>query len=410
MNPKNIKFAPNVGLEYTINSGLTGIAPQANGKLANDLSSGVSLIYGVTGEKVLKRDTFSLSFSGSLYHYFQASNYDGTTDQLAFTWRHKLSRSLSFGLRESAQEYNNNSLLLSGSQLINSGVGTTLVTSSPTTEVFDGRVFSIFSEASLTWQLTPRFSINLSGGGFLTRRASSSLYGDTGYQTGADIAYRLTRSTTVGSYYGYTHYDYTGTYGGSDINTVGLSYSIAFNPHTQLITRVGGSRVETTGLTTVALNPILALLFGTPQTIEAIYVKNYVPDLSLQLNHKVSDLMLSVAYNRGVTPGNGVFLTSVQQNVAFSANFGQQVGRRTRWTISPTAGYQTLAAEGINNQKYESVFVGATVSRKLHGSLDWHNRVDYHHYLFDNTGFLRNSFVFGTGFSWAPGDILERLW
>jgi len=405
MNPKNTKFTPSIGLEYVVNSGLTGVVLQ-DGKLADKLSSGIMLTYGLTGEKVFKRDTFSLAFTGNLNHYVQASNYDGSSDELAFTWRHKLSRHLSFGIRESASVFNNNNLLLSGSQLINSGVGTTLVTAAPATEAFDGRVITFFNEGDLTWQLSGRLSINLSGAGFLTRRASDSLYGSTGYQSGGDIAYRITRRTTTGVYYQYTHFDFTGIYGGTDVNTVGLTYSVAFNPRTQLISRVGGSRLETTGLQSFELSPILALLLGTPQSIQAVYVKNYTPDFNIQFRRQLSNLDFSAAYARGVTPGNGVILTSVRQSATLGANYKV----RRHWNVGVTSGYDTLSGFGVTNQKYASVFVGSSVYRKLAKQIDWHARFDFHHYTFDNTGFLRNSSVFSTGISWSPGDILERLW
>ena len=406
MNPKNTRFTPSIGFEFTENSGLTGVATQPNGKLSNDLSSGILLNYTLTGTKVYKKDTFSLMFGGSLIHYFQYSSFDSASNQLALTWQHKLSRHFSFGIRETLQEYNNNSLLIGGSQLINSGLGTTLVTSSPTTEVFDGRVLTMLSEGNVTWQMTNRLSINLSGGGFFTRRASTSLYGDAGYQAGADLAYRITRQTTLGTYYSYTHFDFIGVYGGSDINTVGLVYSVAFNPNTQLITRLGGSRLETTGLTSVALSPVLAVLLGTPGTIEAVYLKNYTPDISAQLRRKISDLSLSLSYTRGVTPGNGVILTSVQQNIIFGVNY--KIGRR--WNIAASAGYNSLSGYGTTGQKYSSPFVEASVYRTLLRGLDWHTRIYATRYTFDNTGFLRNTYMISTGFVWSPGDILERVW
>ena len=153
------------------------------------------------------------------------------------------------------------------------------------------------------------------GSGFLTRRESSELFGDTGRQAGADIAYRLTRHVTTGvRTILYTYFDFIGTYGATDVNTFGLTYSIAFNPNTQLITRLGASRLETTGLSSVALSPVLSLLLGAPSVLSAVYQVNYTPDVNVQLRHKVSNWALSLAYARGVTPGNGVILTSIRQS------------------------------------------------------------------------------------------------
>jgi hypothetical protein len=405
LNPKNVKFTPSVGVEYIYNSGLTGTTVK-NGRLLDANSSGVQLSYGITGEKVFKRDTFSLGFHGSLYHYMQQSNFDGTDNELSMTWTHRLSRHLSFGVRESLTEFNRNNLLLSGSQLVNTGAGTTLVTTTPATEAFDGRVINVFNEGNVTWQINARLSLNLSGGGFFTRRASTSLYGDTGYQAGADVAYRITRHVTVGAFYGYTHFDYTGIYGGSDIQTVGLAYSIAFNPSTELITRIGGARLETTGLQTIGLDPFTAAIFGVYGTVEAVYVKTNVPDVNVQIRHKVSNLNTSISYARGITPGNGVILTSTRQSVIGGVDF--RLGRD--WQFTGTGGYDSLNGVGIATGNYGSIVAGGGVSRTLHRGLNWHGRFDYHHYTFDQTGFLRNSFVFSTGLIWTPGNMLEHLW
>jgi hypothetical protein len=306
----------------------------------------------------------------------------------------------------SGQEYNQNNLLLSGAGYVNSGAGTTLIAATPATEVFDGRVLSLFAEGNVTYQMTSRLSINLSGAGFLSRRESSALFGDTGYQAGADVAYRITRHVTTGVYYGYTHFDFIGTYGSTDVNTLGVSYSIAFTPTTQLITRVGASRLETTGLTSVDLNPLLALLLGTGSTLEAVYRVNYTPDLNIQLRHKVSNTAVSLAYARGVTPGNGVILTSIRETA--SVGVDRKAGRY--WNFSGTSGWDTLSGFGITSQKYESIFLGVSVYRTIRKSLNWHSRVDFHHYTFDSTGFLRNSYVFSTGLVWSPGDLLEHVW
>lgn len=407
MNPQNLKFTPSLGLEYTYNSGLTGVNIQQNGTLANTSAQGVSLNYSLVGEKVYQKDVFSLTFNGFAYHYFNASTYDGSSNALAMTWRHQMSKHLSFGVQVSATEFNQNNLILSGADYINTGAGTTLVTTTPATAAFDGRVVSFYTQGSLTYRVNARLSFNLSGGGFLTRLASTSLYGDTGYQASGDVAYRLTRQTTVGAYYDYTHFDYVGLFGETNVNTVGVTYSIAFSPRTELMTRIGGSRAEISTLTALPLNPLLSLLFGTTAVPEAVHQISYAPDLNAQLRHKERALTYSLAYARGITPGNGLILTSSRQTMS-----GGIDGKFLRtWSFNLTSGYDALNSIGPgNNERYTSVFGAANVYRRLIKSVDWHARFDYHHYLFDNTGFLQNVYILSTGFVWNPGNVFERVW
>jgi hypothetical protein len=190
------------------------------------------------------------------------------------------------------------------------------------------------------------------------------------------------------------------------VNTVGVTYSIAFTPTTELSTRLGGSRLETTGVTSVGLNPVLSLLLGTNSVLEAVYQKNYTPDINVALQHKISTWALSLAYAQGVTPGNGVILTSIRQDATAGAN--RKLGRN--WNLNLTGGYDTLTGFGTTNYKYASVFLGSSVARTLLKNVAWHSRFDFHHYTFDNTGFLRNSYVISTGVVWSPGNMLERVW
>jgi hypothetical protein len=401
MNPKNLRFTPQVTLDFTETSGLNGI----NLSNPSGLQSGVNLSYGVVGAKVLKKDTISLTYLGSLNHYFNASGFDSNSNQLSFSWTHMLSKRLQFGLREQVQEFNENTVLTSGSEVITSGIGTTLVTASPATEVFDGRVLSLVTEGSLTYYFSPRLSLNFSGAGFETRRYSSSLYGNTGYQATGDVLYRFTKRVSAGVYYGYTHFDFIGIYGASDINSVGAEYSIAFSRRTQLSTRFGGSRIESTGVENYTIPAALAALLGFSSTSEAAYQRNYAPEMSIQLTHQEANLSLHTGYSRGVTPGNGIILTSVRQMGDLGANY-----KTRRWNYATSIGYDTLAGFGTTNQRYQSVFANASVYRSLAGNLAWHMRFDFHHYLFDSTGFLRNSYTFATGVAWSPGDLLNRVW
>jgi hypothetical protein len=317
-----------------------------------------------------------------------------------------MSKHLSVGVRASLQEFNQNNATWTGAQLVNNGIGSTLVTASPLTEPFDGRVVSVFNEGNVTWQINARLSINLSGAGFLTRRATSALYGDTGYQSGADISYRLNRRTTMGAYYSYTHFDYIGIYGGSDINTAGVAYSVAFNTHTQLAARVGGSRLETTGLQQIKLDPFLAILFGGVQTIQAVYYRNYAPDFNVELRHNVQNLSFSLGYARGITPGNGVILTSQRESISAGVNYAF----RHKWNIAGQAGYDRLSGTGPTTQSYSDDYAGISAYRTIARHLDWHTGVTYRHYYFENTGFRRNELMISTGVAWSPGNTLERLW
>ena len=89
-----------------------------------------------------------------------------------------------------------------------------------------------------------------------------ALLGVTGQQARGDVNYRLTRKTTIGTYYSFSHYLYPHGFGNSDTNTAGLIYSYAFSRTMQIRLRGGLSRVESLGLQSVEINPVIAALLG----------------------------------------------------------------------------------------------------------------------------------------------------
>jgi hypothetical protein len=308
-------------------------------------------------------------------------------------------------MREQLVEFGQNNVQTSGTSVLSSNAGSTFILASPATEVFDGRVLTGSTEGNIMYHFNPRLSLSLFGSGFITRRYSNDLYGDVGYQGGADLVYRFTKRVSAGGYYTFTHFDYVGLYGGSDVNTVGLNYSVAFTRRTELSAKVGGSRVETTGVENYQLPPGLAAILGFDSTSIAGYHMNYAPDFSVQLRHQETNTSYALGFTRGITPGNGIILTSVRQNINFTASY-----KTRRWNFGSSVGYDALYGYGTTNQQYKSIFATANAYRTLTGNFSWHLRFDYHHYLFDTTGYLQNNYTLAVGVAWSPADLLNRPW
>ena len=270
---------------------------------------------------------------------------------------------------------------------------------------FNGSVISMLTQGAVQYRFNARLSLNFTGGYFLTRRLSTGLYGNTGQTAGVDAQYRLSRRTTIGATYGFTNFNFTGTYGDTQLNTLGGTYSYAFNRNTEFSSRLGVGRLESTSLGVIQLDPTLAAILGQTSVLQALYKVSYVPDVTVQLRRKVSDLSLSLAYNRGITPGNGLILTSTRQTASAGANY---VARRV-WNLAASAGYDSLKGT-TTNQSYQSTVYNVSVYRKIAWHLDWHFRMDYRRYNFTDTAYLRNGFLISSGIVWSPGDILNRVW
>ncbi len=260
--------------------------------------------------------------------------------------------------------------------------------------------------ADLTYRKSARLSYNFGGDGFLVRRHSSSLYGVTGYRARGDVAYRTSRFATSGVAYDFTHYEFTKGFGGSDIHTLQFAQSFRMGRYWELAMRGGGSRVETLGLTVVTIDPAIAAIIGRSTGVEAIYRINWVPTADVKLTRSFHYASLSFGLNTGVTPGNGVLLTSRQQNAIAGFTY---TGIR-KLNIGLTGGYSSYSSLAQNIGKYSDYVGGGGLTYNLTRSVHLITRYDYRRYAVDQSNFLRNTYRASIGLGFSPGDIPLSLW
>jgi len=344
-----------------------------------------------------------LDYRGSYHHYAKNSFYNGTEQSLSLIYNKQITRHLSYSLREAAGLYNRNFDIGRGVQLLDPNFSNL-----PTNEVFDGRTLYVMTMADVTYNKSARLSFNFGGDGFLIRRRSSSLYGVTGYRARGDMAYRTSRYATSGFVYDFSHYEYTKGFGGSDIHTVQLVQSFRLGRYWELGMRGGGSRVETLGLTQVTLDPVIAAIIGRSTGIEAIYRINWVPSANVILTRSLHQASLSFAFQTGVTPGNGVLLTSREQNATSSFTY---TGIR-KLNIGFNGGYSTYSSLAQNIGKYSGYLGGGGLTYNLTRSVHVVTRYDYRHYGVGQQqgAFLRNTYRASIGLGFSPGDIPLSLW
>ena len=222
----------------------------------------------------------------------------------------------------------------------------------------------------LYWQQSARLSFDGGISYFAVVRDAPGLLGMTGEQGRGDVNYRLTRKMTVGAYYSYSYYIFPHGYGTTDTNTFGGIYSYAFNSTTQLRLRGGASYVNSLELQPVVIAPVYAALLGQATGLIDAAAKVLTSDISAQV---VKDFRggktANVAFAHGVSPGNGIFQTSVQESI--SASFVMPFFRV--YKVQAAAGRDTLSAIGVPTAtlgSYASDFGRITVSPSLQS---WHH-------------------------------------
>jgi hypothetical protein len=403
--PQQLKWQESIGVSAVYDSGISRPV-NADGSLGPPSTLiGTMVNWSLAGRHYFRRDMVSVSYNGNISEYSGIGAYNGSNQTISASYAHVLSRRLTLNLSGSG------SILAQNSVLENQPVGPETIAniniaSSPNIQIYDLGTKQFTSQADLTWQLTSRLSFSMGTSYFGIERDSLLLLGVTGQQARGDVNYRLTRKTTIGAYYSFNHYLYPHGFGNSATNTAGLIYSYAFNRTTQLRFRGGLSEVESLGLQTVQINPAIAALLGESSGVIDAYNTYRSTDFSAQLvkDFHGGQKTASLAYARGISPGNGVFQTSQQESI--SATLTARVFRTYSLTVG--AGRDTLRAVTQNLGRYQSEYGRLTLGRTYRRGIGLSLSGEYRYFDVDILGSVRNQLRITSGVTWGSGT--GRLW
>jgi len=399
--PENIRLRPYLSVGAAYDSGITPVSVSSTGEVRSVASTGIEGEIGVLGYQRWKKSSLGLDYRGNYRHYFKDTYLNGSNQLLGLVYTKQPTRRVEFSLRESA------GLISSG--LYNSQVAGLIdpnFSNVPNNEIFDNRTLYLDTMGDLTYHKSARLSFNMGGDGFLARRRSSSLYGVTGYRARGDVAYRTSRFATTGVAYNFTHYDFTKGFGASDIHTVQFAQSFRMGRSWELGLKVGGSRVETLGLLSVTVDPVITAITGQTQTLEAIYRIIWVPSIEGTLTRSFRRASLTFSYARGVTPGNGVYLTSRTE----TADAGFSYTGIRKWNLGVSGGYTNYGSLSRQLGNYSGYTVGGGATYNLTTILHIIARYDYRHQELGQNSFQRESYRGYIGFAFSPGDLPLSLW
>jgi hypothetical protein len=398
---ESLRIQPFLTVMGNYDTGITPVTVSPQGQIPNDNSIGVDVSAGLYGYYRWKTATLGVDYQGTYRDYARNTSYNGTDQSLSLLFQKQATRHVGFTLRESAGLFARNFYSPGAFNLIDPSFSNT-----PTNDIFDGRTIYLNTMADLTYQKSARLSFNFGGDGFVTRRRSSSLYGVTGYRARGDIAYRTTRYATTGVAYDFTHFEYTKGFGGSDVHTLAIVQSFRIGKRWELSVRGGGSRVETLGIGIVNIDPVIAAIIGRSQGIEAIYRVNWAPTLDGRLTRSFHHASLSFGYSRGVTPGNGLYLTSRGQTGTASFSY---TGIR-KLNVGVSLGYNSYGSLTQTVGNYSGYTGGAGFTYTLTRALHFITRYDYRRYDIAQSVFRRDSYRASIGFGFSPKDVPLTLW
>lgn len=408
MAPNQIEFRPFLTVSFGYDTGLNGVSVDTNGNPANVVSTAIEASGGVSGFHSWKHTTVGLDYRASFNHYPSQSYYDATNQYLLLSVTHMLSRHVMFSLRQNAGLFSQNFGLPALVQTVPFDPTTTYV---PTAEFFDNRTFYVSTQADLTIQRSTRLSFDIGGDGFLNRRRSTALYGVTGAAARADVQYRVSRRSTIGAMYNYTHFSFTGIFSSTDIHTLVASYAVRLTRTLEFSSTGGIARFENKFLQSVPIDPAIAAIICAPGapcvTSQVSYLREYIPNVSARISQVIPRGVVYAYGGHSVTPGNGLFLTST----ATSVGLGYSYTGLKKWSISTGLAY--MRSESVANLvgTYTNFTATMNVSRHLfratNGIFSFAAR-KYGSGDFQNYNLWSYSIRLGLGFT--PGEIPLRLW
>jgi hypothetical protein len=404
MSTSQIDFRPFLNISAGYDQGLNGVGVDPNGKGFNQSSFGIDVTAGISGLHSWKHTQVGLDYHISGRHYPGSSFYDGTDQGLMLGITQQMSRHMQLSVRTNAGLFSQNFGTLTLPQTVPFDPATTYV---PTSDFFDNRTIFLSTQADLTIQRSTRLSFSVGADGFVTRRRSTALYGNVGAGARGDIQYRVSRRSTIGVGYTYTHYSFNHIFSSTDLHQFVGSYAVRLTRAAEFTSTVGATQYETKFIQTVPIDPAIAILLGLTSARQVSYSINWIPAISARLSYTMHRGVVFVGGGRSVTPGNGLFLTSTSTSLTGGYSY---TGLR-RWSASASGNYSTSTSLGNYLGNYGNYTATLSLSRQVvrytHGVLSFNARKyasgDFNNY---------NKWTYGIrlGLGFTPGDIPLRLW
>ncbi len=414
MTAPRVDFVASLSLSASYTNGLVGLeTTNAQGQLPTPQSYGAGFTLGLSGAHSWRHTRVGVNYSGGITYYPSGTHFTGISQGLSSSLTHQFSRHIFFSASENAGWFTQ---FPPATVALNSSVSTDPLQSSiPTTDFYNNRTIYSTSSAGLTLQASSRLSFSISGGYATDFRNSAGLYSSKGESAAGDVQYRLSRRTTIGGGYGFSHYAYSHSIGGAFIHSANVSVSVRMSRWTEFSAFGGASHVDSSFQQTVPLRPeILSLL--CPPTLVAVCpftgatVTNnnnfWGPNFGVRFSRSFQRGVVSLSAGESINPGNGLFLTSRAQTA--SASYGYSGLRK--WSLSTGVYYVKALSLGNVQGSYGQVTGYYGMSRQILGRVSFVSSFNATQYLSDSfTAYNRLIYSASVGLGFSTRNIPVRF-
>lgn len=372
----------------------TGLVPYAvkNGSLVKpDALWGVEAGLGAYGRHTFRRSVLGLDYSGNFRHYTNASNYDGTNQnlRLGYTWQKSRRFLIDLTANGGTQSYGT-VISEDPSSLVNSN-----------SLLFDNRTTFAQGGMNVTYMLSNRTSVTMGGVGYTVRRQADQLVGVNGYNLTGSLQHQLNRATSIGLSYQHTHYDFPKAFGETDLNSYTATFGRTFARTWNLKLSAGVYMTEVQGVQATALDPAIAALLGVGSVQTIFYRQNILPTGEINLTKTFRHSSITGGYGRTINPGNGFYLTTRQES--YTAGYSYSGIRR--WTLSVGGSYFSNHAVGQQLQRYQLLSGSANANYRVGGGLNLFASYMRRRQDISTTAFQRDASRVSFGIAFQPGNI-----
>ena len=394
-----VSFNFYAGISGSYNNGTIPI-DTGNGSADQQVLYGGSLNGGLTGSHSWKSSSIGVDYRGDYRRYNKNSYANGSEQAIDLQYTLQATRRITFHTTVVGGSSSN----ANGGFITPTAILDPSLIGIPTNNIFDNRIYYVQTSLGMTYRQSSRLSLTLSGDGFTIHRAAKALVGVNGYKANAQVTYRLSRRDQIGVNYSFTHFSYPRAFGASDLHGVNASYGRQLRRGLDITISGGIFRIETLGATQVELSPEIAAILGQSTGYQAIYRVNYVPQYSATLVYARGHSNFTGSAGAGVTPGNGVYLTSKSTN----AGMGYSYFGIRKVTLSLSAGATQFSSVFQTLGNYRSYFGGSSASYRMSRHLSTAVQTDLR--TFSINGVNRPGYSVSLGIYWSPMEIPIPSW
>lgn len=386
-----IRVQASINGSYDTN--ILGYSLDSSGNFAGTGAFGILASVTASGRKVWRRAYLGIDYSGGYDHYFRQTFFNGSNHQL----------NLSLG-RDFGPKWQLNTQLIAGTTNRFLGGQSVFQTSeveflsAPTGELFDSRTYIIGNTTSATYSFSRRDSVRFSGTASAVRRRARGLVDLQTYGASSDWVHRFSRRSSMGLSYTFSHYDFTKVFGESDIHMIGWHISRKVGRDWNFGGSLTGAQQSTVGIRNVSLDPVLAAILGRSRGAEVFESNNLIYGYSVDASRRIRRSNLTVRTERGINPGNGYFLTSVNQSTGVS--FSHTVSRR--FSVNGNFARSKMSSLGFASGVMESWIASTGIVQKLTDSFGLNASYDWRTFDIQGTTFGRTGHRVTVGLSYFP--------